>query len=78
MNDAIGPATAFVKSTTRIPASGRRFSPVRFDGAVLQIGAHNAYARDWLDNRIRSTAERLLVGILDRSVAIIFVAMEDS
>ena len=56
----------------------RASKPVRFDGAVLQIGAHNAYARDWLDNRIRSTAERLLVGILDRSVAIIFVAMEDS
>ncbi len=51
---------------------------VRFHGNVLSIGVHNAYARDWLESRIQSTAQRLLVGILARSVRVEFVvaAME--
>jgi hypothetical protein len=46
---------------------------VRFDGNTLTVAVHNAYAQDWLGSRIRSTVERLLVGILARSVSVVFV-----
>jgi hypothetical protein len=49
---------------------------VRFHGNVLSIGVRNAYARDWLESRIRSTAERLVVGILARSVSVVFVVAQ--
>ncbi|MFO7944276.1 MAG: chromosomal replication initiator protein DnaA [Anaerolineales bacterium] len=41
------------------------------DGS-FQIGVHNAYARDWLDSRMKPTLTSLLSGILDRSVDITF------
>jgi len=41
------------------------------DGS-FQIGVHNAYARDWLDSRLKPTLTNLLSGILDRSVDITF------
>jgi chromosomal replication initiator protein len=40
---------------------------------VLIIGVHNAYARDWLESRLTSTATRLLAGIMNRSVEVQFV-----
>jgi len=49
---------------------------VRFDGNALSIGVHNTYARDWLESRLRSTVERLLVGSLNRSVHVEFVVAE--
>jgi len=49
---------------------------VRYDGNALTIGVRNAYARDWLESRIQSTAERLLVGILNQSVEVIFVTFD--
>ena len=51
---------------------------VRYGGNALQIGVRNAYARDWLESRLRSTAERLLVGILAQSVSVEFVVAEVS
>jgi hypothetical protein len=49
---------------------------VCFDGNVLNIGVRNAYARDWLENRLASTVKRLLVGILNASVEVVFVVAE--
>jgi len=37
----------------------------------------NAYARDWLQSRLKSTVTRLLVGICNQSVEVFFVAQED-
>jgi ATPase involved in DNA replication initiation len=51
---------------------------VSFDGATLAIGTSNAYARDWLENRIASTVTRLMVGIMNQSVAIKFVVSAES
>jgi hypothetical protein len=51
---------------------------VRFDGNTLTVAVHNAYAQDWLESRIRSTVERLLVGILARSVSVVFVVANTS
>lgn len=38
----------------------------------LIIGAPNAYAREWLTERLSSTARRLLVGMLNRNVEVQF------
>ncbi len=46
---------------------------VRFDGNVLSIGVRNAYAQDWLESRLTSTVNRLLVGILDAGIKVQFV-----
>ena len=47
------------------------------DGTIT-IGVRNAYARDWLDNRLASTINRLLVGILNDSVAVSFVVADQN
>ena len=39
---------------------------------VFQIGVRNAYARDWLDSRLRSTITKLLSGSLNRPIEINF------
>ena len=39
---------------------------------VFQIGVHNAYARDWLDTRLKSTITKLLTGTLNCPVDISF------
>ncbi len=41
------------------------------DGEFI-VGLPNAYARDWLDNRLRSTIKRTLRSIVKREVQIIF------
>lgn len=33
------------------------------EGSLMTIGVNNAYARDWLENRLKTTAERLLSSI---------------
>ena len=37
------------------------------------IGVKNAYARDWLENRLTTTAERMLSGIMDAPQSISFI-----
>ena len=39
----------------------------------ITIGVNNAYARDWLENRLKTTAERLLTSILGREQDLIFI-----
>ncbi len=39
---------------------------------VFQIGVHNAYARDWLDSRLKSTITKLLIGTLNRPIELTF------
>jgi len=39
----------------------------------FQIGVHNAYARDWLDSRLKSTITKLLNGTMNRPVDVTFV-----
>jgi hypothetical protein len=48
---------------------------VSCDDTTLVIGAHNSYARDWLESRLTSTVSRLLVGILNRQVEVEFVVL---
>ena len=44
-----------------------------FEDGTLTIGVRNAYARDWLESRLSSTVSRLLVGIMNASVAVSFI-----
>lgn len=45
---------------------------------VLLVSTRNAYARDWLESRLTSTVQRLLVGVLNHSVSVKFVVGEES
>jgi len=51
----------------------RDTKPVSYQDGVLTVGVGNAYARDWLENRLASTVNRLLVGILNSSVDVNFI-----
>ncbi len=51
----------------------RDTKPVSFQDGTLTIGVRNAYARDWLESRLASTVSRLLVGIVNASVAVNFI-----
>ena len=46
---------------------------VAYENGCFTIGVKNAYARDWLDSRLTSTANRLLMGIMNRDVELKFV-----
>ncbi len=45
------------------------------DGTYI-IGVQNAYARDWLENRLRSTIHRTLIGIVGHTVEVRFVVWQ--
>ena len=40
---------------------------------TITIGVNNAYARDWLESRLKTTAERLLASILGCTQSLVFV-----
>jgi chromosomal replication initiator protein len=58
----------WVKDAELISAADDRF----------QIGVKNAYARDWLDSRLKSTIAKLLTGTLNRPVEILFEVKHNS
>jgi chromosomal replication initiator protein len=51
----------------------RDTKPLTYQDGTLTIGVRNAYARDWLESRLSSTVSRLLVGIMNASVAVNFI-----
>ena len=46
---------------------------VSLEDGLMTISARNAYARDWLESRLQSTVQRLLIGILNQSISVQFV-----
>ena len=46
---------------------------ISLEGDVLTVGTRNAYARDWLESRLTSTVQRLLIGILKQSMSVQFI-----
>jgi chromosomal replication initiator protein len=46
---------------------------IKYQDEIFFIGVQNTYARDWLENRLTSTAVRLLSGIMDAPQQITFV-----
>ena len=51
--------------------------PLSYESGTLTVGVRNAYARDWLENRLTSTVDRLLVGILNLNASVDFVVMKE-
>ena len=49
-----------------------------YEDRVFVIGVHNAYARDWLEDRLLSTVKRVLTGIVGRTVEVRFVVWQES
>ncbi len=43
-----------------------------YEDGLLTIGVRNAYARDWLENRLASTVSRLLIGVMNEPVDVLF------
>ncbi|HKJ37725.1 MAG TPA: DnaA N-terminal domain-containing protein [Anaerolineales bacterium] len=43
---------------------------------VLTVATCNAYARDWLESRLTSTVQRLLIGILNQTVSVRFIVRD--
>jgi chromosomal replication initiator protein len=48
-----------------------------YEDGVFVIGVQNAFARDWLQDRLHSTVKRVLTGISGRSVEVRFVVWQD-
>jgi chromosomal replication initiator protein len=51
----------------------RDTKPVSYQDGTLIVGVRNAYARDWLENRLASTVSRLLFGLTNKSVDVNFI-----
>ena len=49
---------------------------IAYEDGEFVIGVQNAYARDWLEDRLLSTAKRVLTGILGRTVGVKFVVWQ--
>lgn len=49
---------------------------VEFDDGCLVVGVKSAFARDWLENRLKTTVERTLTGILGYPVRVAFLVVE--
>jgi chromosomal replication initiator protein len=47
-----------------------------YEDGVFTIGVQNAYARDWLEDRLTSTVNRVLTGIIDRAAEVRFVVWQ--
>ena len=48
-----------------------------YEDGTFVIGVKNAYARDWLDNRLSSTVIRILTGMMNRTVEVRFIVWQD-
>jgi chromosomal replication initiator protein len=51
----------------------RDTKPVSYQDGMLTVGVRNAYARDWLENRLANTVNRLLLGITSSTVDVKFI-----
>lgn len=49
---------------------------VRYDGNTFHVATRNIYARDWLENRLTATVQKMLIGILGMDVTVRFVVLE--
>jgi hypothetical protein len=48
---------------------------VHFENDILQVGVMSAYARDWLENRLTSMVNRLLIGIANAEISVSFIVV---
>ncbi|NWF65386.1 MAG: chromosomal replication initiator protein DnaA [Chloroflexi bacterium] len=50
--------------------------PVAYENGTLTVGVRNAYARDWLDSRLATTVNKLLIDTLNSKVAVKFIVSQ--
>ncbi|MFN2198832.1 MAG: chromosomal replication initiator protein DnaA [Anaerolineales bacterium] len=50
---------------------------VSYEDGVFIVGVRNAYARDWLADRLSSTVTRILTGVMGRSVDVRFIVWQN-
>jgi chromosomal replication initiator protein len=50
---------------------------VSYEDGVFIVGVKNAYARDWLADRLSSTVNRILTGVMGRSVETRFIVWQN-
>ena len=51
---------------------------ISHEEGIFVIGVPNDLARDWLENRLLTTVERTLVGIIGHPVEVKFAVLEES
>jgi len=51
---------------------------ITYEDGAFTIGVKNAYARDWLEDRLSSTISKLLTGIMNRTVVVRFTVWQIS
>ena len=50
---------------------------ISYEDGSFVIGVQNAYARDWLQSRLASTVNRILTGIMNRTIEVRFVVWQN-
>lgn len=55
----------------------RDLQPVSFNDSILTVGTVNRYGRDWAQERLRSTLNRMLQGYLRQPVTVEFVVQNE-
>lgn len=50
--------------------------PVQYDDQVLTVGVRNAYARDWLESRLETKINAMLIGIMNQKIMVRFVVAD--
>lgn len=50
--------------------------PVGYENGILTVGVRNAYARDWLDSRLATTVNKLLIETLNSKVSVNFIVSQ--
>jgi chromosomal replication initiator protein len=51
---------------------------VSYEDGLFIIGVRNAYARDWLADRLSSTVNRILTGVMGRTVEVRFIVWQST
>jgi len=50
--------------------------PVGYENGILTVGVRNAYARDWLDTRLATTVNKMLIDTLNSKVSVQFIVSQ--
>lgn len=50
--------------------------PVDYQNGILTVGVRNAYARDWLDSRLATTVNKMLIETLNSKVSVHFIVSQ--
>ncbi len=49
---------------------------ITFDNGTMVVGVHSPYAKEWLENRLHTTIQRTLTGILGQAVQVRYIVQD--